>query len=97
MAGAAGWCGRLQASLWYNDFIALGHVVVDGTSGSHGSCIFKVVSALFSIILLVFLQSVMNKRVHLSARTFSIYRGFDNSYSYWDESCYGFGKHNIIY
>lgn len=85
MAGAAGWCGRLQASLWYKDFIALGHVVVDGTSGSHGSCVFKVVSVLFSRILLVFLQSIMNKKVPLSARTFSIFRGFDNSRSYWDE------------
>lgn len=55
VSGAAGWCGRLQASLWYSDFIALGHVLVGGTSGSYGGCIFKVVSVLFSIILLVFL------------------------------------------
>lgn len=49
--------------LRYSDFIALGHVLVGGTSGSYGSCIFKVVSVLFSIILLVFLQPIMNKRV----------------------------------
>lgn len=57
VSGAAGWCGRQQASLRYSDFIALGHVLVGGTSGSYGSCVFKVVSVLFSIILLVFLQS----------------------------------------
>lgn len=63
MNGAAGGCGGLQASFWYNDFIALRHILVGGMSGLYDSYIFKVVSVLFSIILLVFLQSVMSKRV----------------------------------
>lgn len=78
MTGAEWWCGGLPASLWYNDFIALGHKLVGGMS------VLPVVSVLFSIISLVFVQSIMNKRVPFffdSAPNFTIFRGFADSHS----------------